>query len=80
VINGLNYILDKVGEFGHWTFSGSELEPQALQSQGSFIGRLPSNTGGAGQVHCWNWTSTESTLGDLSLSFLLFAAVARESM
>lgn len=52
VINGLNWIIDKIGEFSHWTMTGSDtqLPVQLDRSNNSFAGRTNSNTGGAGQV------------------------------
>ena len=49
VINGANFLLDKVAECMHWSIAGSDTQPP-LTGSGSFISRLQSNTGGAAQV------------------------------
>lgn len=51
IINGANFLLDKVAECMQWSISGSETQPP-LAGSGSFISRLQSNTGGAAQVQC----------------------------
>ena len=47
VINGANFLLDKLAECMHWSIAGTDTQPAA---SGSFISRLQSNTGGAAQV------------------------------
>ena len=49
IINGANFLLDKVAECMHWSIAGSDTQPLSAGS-GSFISRLQSNTGGAAQV------------------------------
>ena len=52
VINGVNYLLDKLAECMHWSISGTDMQPlgSSGSASGSFIGRMQSNTGGAAQV------------------------------
>ena len=52
VINGVNYLLDKLAECMHWSISGTDTQPlgSSGSASGSFIGRMQSNTGGAAQV------------------------------
>lgn len=47
VINGANFLLDKLAECMHWSIAGTDTQPAASCS---FISRLQSNTGGAAQV------------------------------
>lgn len=49
IINGTNFLLDKLAECMHWSISGTDTQLLSAAS-GSFIGRLQSNTGGAAQV------------------------------
>lgn len=52
VINGVNYLLDKLAECMHWSISGTDTQPLggSGSTSSSFIGRMQSNTGGAAQV------------------------------
>ncbi|KAK9908098.1 hypothetical protein WJX75_002714 [Coccomyxa subellipsoidea] len=46
-INGANWIIDKISEFGHWTMTGTDTDVPVIVDR-SFIGRVASNTGTAG--------------------------------
>jgi hypothetical protein len=48
-INGANWIIDKISEFGHWTMTGTDTDVPVIVDR-SFIGRVASNTGTAGLV------------------------------
>ncbi|BDA45163.1 Adenine/guanine permease AZG1 [Coccomyxa sp. Obi] len=47
VINGLNWIIDKISEFGHWTMTGNDTEVPVMLDR-SVTSRMASNTGTAG--------------------------------
>jgi len=49
VINGLNWIIDKVSEFGHWSIQGNDTDVPVVEGR-SFIGRVASTTGTAALV------------------------------
>ncbi len=52
LLNGANWLLDKVAEALHTPIAGTDPQPNLTVTR-SFIGRIASNTGGAQQVTSW---------------------------
>lgn len=61
VINGLNWIIDKISEFGHWTMTGNDVEVPVMLDR-SVTSRMASNTGTAGLVRADGPLNTPSFL------------------